>query len=601
MIVVDAVVVLASTAALFVLNSLTGADQGPPTLVVVVVVGAVIGALFDAYRWVVTRYRVTDEVVERRSGVVQRSHRSVRRDRIRTVDVHAKVRHRLAGLRVVSIGAGQQSSAGEAAFDLDAVSVADAQALRTLLLHRTTPEANPAAPPAPSHALPSHALPSHALPSDAPPTAATIPRRDGRPVDGIAPVDALPDGGASNRSVPHDGAPNHGAPSDGAPRVAGVGPVADTAAASAPHLSTRPTRNPPDTRVLARLQPRWALYNVFSPWAFVMALGLVWGAFWAASTVGVDARGVVGGLADWEAIGPVWTTIAAVAAIAVIGVVGLAVNFFVEHGHFELARVPSDDTDGTVLRTRQGLLTTREVTRDDHRLRGVQIAEPLSLRWLGATDASVITTGLDMGATSQPAAVLPRTPFPVARRVAGEVLGVEPSPLVAPLVGHPRAALRRRVTWATLATAAVVGVLGWLVVTGVVPSFTLAAGAVVWPLALTGAVIAYRALGHAISGDYVVVRSGLDSRTTSALQRSAVSTVAVRESVLQRRLGLRTVTFMTSAGAGAYAAPDLDAGEAVGFAERAAPGVLTAFLAPAETPPTQPAQPRGASSTAAPG
>jgi len=49
----------------------------------------------------------------------------------------------------------------------------------------------------------------------------------------------------------------------------------------------------------------------------------------------------------------------------------------------------------------------------------------------------------------------------------------------------------------------------------------------VWPIALGAAAIDYRALGHTISGDYVVVRSGLTNRATTALQRSAVGTIAV--------------------------------------------------------------------------
>lgn len=66
----------------------------------------VIGAVTDAWRWVFTRYRVTNSHVERRTGVVVRSYRSVQRGRIRTVDIDAKLRHRLAGLRVGNIGAG---------------------------------------------------------------------------------------------------------------------------------------------------------------------------------------------------------------------------------------------------------------------------------------------------------------------------------------------------------------------------------------------------------------------------------------------------------------------------------------------------------------
>lgn len=495
MIVVDAVQVLVSfmllAFAAFVFGGSRGGGMWP---VVAVAVSGVVAAAVDAYRWAVTRYRVTDEIVERRSGLLVRSHRSVQRDRIRSVDIHAKLRHRLAGLRVVKIGAGQQSTTGEAAFDLDAVSLADARALRTLLLHRSSSSESP--------------------------------------------VVLTSDEDVGDEPV-----------------------VADRG----------------DAQVLARFRPGWVVYNVFNVWAYVMALGLLWGAWWLLPAVNVDPGDIVGGVADWDALGVGWTIAIGVAVVTVVGVVGLGVHFFFEYGNFELARVPTDD-DGSVLRTRQGLLTTREVARDDERLRGVQISEPLWWRWMGVADTTVITTGLNMAALSQPAAILPRGPIGVARPVAAAVLDTSPSPFDIDLRAHPRAALRRRVWWATSTSAAVVGVLGWLAATGVVSPVAVAVGAAVWPVALAAAVVAYRALGHAIDGDYLVVRSGLTNRATTALRRSAVSTVAIRESVLQRRLGLQTVTVMTAAGYGAYEAPDLLRQDAATFAADAAFDILAPFL-----------------------
>jgi putative membrane protein len=231
-----------------------------------------------------------------------------------------------------------------------------------------------------------------------------------------------------------------------------------------------------------------------------------------------------------------------------------------------------------LLRTRRGLFTTREVNRDEARMRGVQIAEPLLWRWMGVSDTTVITTGLSMWSMAQPAAILPRGPVAVARRVAADVLGVRPGPLGAPLSAHPRAALRRRLWWATAVAGLAGALLGWLAVTGVVPAPAVWAAAVLWPVGLLAALVAYRALGHAVAGGHLVVRSGLVSRTTSVLRTSAVSTIAVRESPLQRRLGLKTVSAMTAAGYGAYEAPDLDAGDALRFADAAAPGLLRPFL-----------------------
>src|SRR5690625_3698677 len=53
-----------------------------------------LGAVYDAIRWIVTRYRVTPSYVEVKTGVLFRRRRSIQRDRIRSIDTEAKLRHR---------------------------------------------------------------------------------------------------------------------------------------------------------------------------------------------------------------------------------------------------------------------------------------------------------------------------------------------------------------------------------------------------------------------------------------------------------------------------------------------------------------------------
>ncbi|WP_277212495.1 PH domain-containing protein [Isoptericola croceus] len=459
---------------------------------VLVAVLGVIGAARDALRWTFTRYRMSDEYVERRTGIVVRRYRSVRRDRIRSIDVTAKLRHRLAGLRVVLIGAGQQLATGESALSLDALNRHDAAALRQTLL--STESVAPGA-------------------RTAPPDRTDVP--------------------------------------------------------TGPSSADRSAK-----QVIARFRPSWVVYNVVGVWSVVAAAGLLWGAYWLVAMFGLDPE-------TWirQNLGPGevgWTVTIGITLIAVlvIGTMARAVGFFSTHWRFELARVPGDGS--TQLRTRQGLLTTREVNRDDRRLRGVHVSEPVLWRWLGVADTEVITTGLSIwsGSTS----ILPRGPLSVAQGVAGDVLEMTPGPFSHRLVPHPRAALRRRLWWATVVGAAVTGTLGWLASNGVVPMTTLWWGAVSWAFALASAVVAYRSLGHTIAGRYLVVRSGLMSRATTVLRRDAVSTIALRESILQRRLGLRTVSAMTAAGWGVYEAPDIATDEALAFAVEAAPGLLEPFL-----------------------
>jgi putative membrane protein len=462
---------------------------------------ALVSAVGDAVRWTFTRYRVTSEHVERRTGVLVRRYRSVRRDRIRSIDVTARARHRVAGLRVVLVGAGQQVSGGESALSLDALHRRDADALRRLLL-------------------------------------APHPGQDA----------AAPEASATGEAGPDD-------------TPAALDPV-----------------DPAGTEVLARLRPWWVVHNMPGVWGVVTAAGLLWGAYWLASAFGIDLADHALDLAGPDRLGTTGSVVVAVTGTVALGAVGMGVAFLVTSWRFELARVPGPQ--GTRLRTRAGLLTTREVDRDEGRLRGITISEPVLWRWMGMADTQVVTTGLSLWAMSQPAAILPRGPVTEARRVAGRVLGGAPGPLETPLVAHPAGALRRRLWWATVAAAVLTAVLGRLVARGVLPSWTPWGGAAAWLLGLLGALVAYRALGHAISGSYLVVRSGLVARSTTALRRDAVSTIVVRESLLQRRLGLRTVVAATSAGWGAYDAPDLAADDALRFADAAAPGLLGPFLEP---------------------
>ena len=449
----------------------------------------VLGGIADLLRWVKTRYRITDEHVERRTGLFVRQHRSIRRERIRTVDTSAKLRHRLTGLRVVTVGAGQHSSAGEAALVLDAVRTETAERLRQELLYGVIAD-----------------------PADA--------------VDAAEPAEPRPATGG---------------------------------------------------RVLARLDRTWVFYNMFSIWAFLMAAGLLWGTYWLLQMFGLDPAGFVRGLADWDAIGTAWTIVIAVAAVGVVGVAGLAVNFFTENWRFVLERVPGER--GTVLRTTQGLFKTREVNRDDNRLRGVQIAEPLLWRWIGMADTSVVSTGLSIWSMTPSAQILPRGPVSVARRVAAEVLETTPSPVDRPLRPHPRRALRRRAGWALTTTAVVTGLLAWLttLIDGL-PDGVWLAGLGLLPVGLALAVVAYRALGHTVADGYLVVRSGAWARTTAALQSRAVVGVTFRQSLLQRRLRLATLEVTTAAGMGGYSALDVASADAVELATAAVPGLLDPFL-----------------------
>ncbi|MDW5323653.1 PH domain-containing protein [Plantactinospora sp. KLBMP9567] len=462
--------------------------------VLAVAVGGVVGAARDTLRWVKTRYRITEELVEIRTGLLVRRDRALRRERIRTVSTTARLRHRLAGLRVLTVGVGQPGAAGYEALQLDAVTRTAAEELRRELLA-------------------------------------------------------------------------------GSPQVAAfVGTGADVAGGVGVEA--------PGERVFARIRWSWLCYNVFSVWALVTAGGLLWGGYWLAQSFGLDGAGFVTGLLDWRALGPWRTGAIAFVGVGALGVLGMAVAFVAENWAFRLVRV--DTPTGAVLRTSQGLFRTREVNRDVGRLRGVEISEPLLWRWMGMADTNVISTGLTIWSMTPATTILPRGPIGVARRVAARVLDLDAgtSPFAVPPRRHPLAALRRRIGWATLVTLAVTGLLAWLGgMVEALPSWSWLVGVAVLPLALGGAVVAWRALGHGIVGGYLVVRSGLVSRSTAALARPAVIGWRLRQSGWQRRLGLATLTATTAAGHGQYAAVDMPARTVAAFAEQVVPGLLGTLVA----------------------
>ncbi|WP_179891931.1 PH domain-containing protein, partial [Streptomyces sp. sk226] len=145
---------------------------------------------------------------------------------------------------------------------------------------------------------------------------------------------------------------------------------------------------------------------------------------------------------------------------------------------------------------------------------------------------------------------------------------------------HPRAARGRRLRWALAAALGPVLLLALLgaLLTPVLLWIALGCAAVAVPVAVVLALDAYRGLGHALSGRYLVTRSGTVRRSTAALERAGVIGWTVKQSVFQRRAGLLSVTATTAAGGGAYTAYDTDASEGLTFAAEAVPGLLEPFL-----------------------
>lgn len=263
---------------------------------------------------------------------------------------------------------------------------------------------------------------------------------------------------------------------------------------------------------------------------------------------------------------------AAVAFVAIASTVGYVLAFW----DFRLVR-----HSGGSLRVSRGLITTRATSIERRRLVGVEVSDALTLRAVGAARCLAIATGLRAGGETERGVevLLPPAPRAVAMRVATAVLDGAPA-LTAPLVAHGPQAWRRRYLRAVGGAVVLGGGFGGL---SVLAGFGLTLSALIaltlvalsFPLAADR----YRTLGHALAHGCVVTRSGSLVRRHSAVACHAVIGWNLRSTLFQRRAGLTTLTATTAAGRQGYRISDVDATEAVRFAEAAVPGLLGQFRA----------------------
>lgn len=440
------------------------------------------GSAVDYVRWRRTRYRLTAGRVELRTGVLVSKHRSLQRDRIRTVDITADPLLRAFGLVAVRVGTGEQA---EGSVVLRPVPAPAGESLRRELLDRSHPPA----------------------------------------------------------------------PTDGA---------------------------------LAVLDPAWIRYAPVSFVAPLLGGSAFGGVLQVAEWFGLQS-GVIAWVGSLFREVPVVTMLAVlVAAALVVGAVA-ALGLWVEMWwNYRLEREP-----GT-LRVRRGLFTTRSISIEEARLRGVELVEPLGVRLSGAARVDAVATGMadvkrDDDKTDR-RTLLPAAPRGIALSVAADVLRETDSPLdTVSLTGHPVAARGRRLRWAlgtVVAVEALLVLLGGLLTT-VLLHIAWISALVLVPLAVVLALDAYRGLGHGLDAGYLVARSGTVRRATVALQRGGIIGWTFRQSVFQRHAGLVTVVATTAAGAGAYAVLDAGSDDGLTLAVDAVPGLLDAFLEPVSAVPAQ--------------
>ncbi|KAA5837303.1 PH domain-containing protein [Saccharopolyspora hirsuta] len=334
---------------------------------------------------------------------------------------------------------------------------------------------------------------------------------------------------------------------------------------------------PAESTTLARLNPAWLAYSALS----VTLILIVWGAI--GSAVGsfrelLLSMGIFSAIGETVQTTALWLVIAIAAGLAlVVGVVGAFALSLEMWWGFRLSR-----DRGDTLQVKRGLLTTRSVSLEERRLRGVELVEPLLLRWSGGARLAAVATGLKQKKEeNQPdnKTLMPPAPRAAVQRTSAAVLREPRPPSEVPLRRHPRAALRRRINWALMAAtpiliaAVVTAVLGWI------PVWLAVTAVVVAVLTFLGfAVDAYRNLGHQLTDRYLIARSGSGIRRTVVLQRDGVIGWKMSRTLFQRRSGLMTVGATTAAGNSIYEVHDVGEEEGLELAREALPGLLAPFL-----------------------
>nr|WP_184830092.1 PH domain-containing protein [Jiangella mangrovi] len=330
----------------------------------------------------------------------------------------------------------------------------------------------------------------------------------------------------------------------------------------------------PGVRTLATWNPAWLRFAPLSFWTFAVAGAAVGGMFQVLDWFGRESLPVDYTRDVVERIGATQTLLLFAGVFVLVGMVAMLALTLEAWWNYRLEREP-----GGTLRVRRGLLTTRSVSIEERRVRGVEIVEPLGVRSAGAARVDVVTTGLRTDAKSEASTLLPAAPMTVAASVAAAVAGVRPGGRLRP---HPQAARTRRLRWALAADLVLAGVIVWLSFGSPVRTFwavvlaVLAAGLCVALVLL--AHDAYRSLGHDLDDAYLVARKGSVRKATVYLQRQGIIGWRVSQSVFQRRAGLMTLTATTAAGARRYSVIDADEQEVLEFGADAVPGLLAPFL-----------------------
>jgi len=339
-----------------------------------------------------------------------------------------------------------------------------------------------------------------------------------------------------------------------------------------PALAPATATDSAETTLLS-FDPRWARFAPLTMTGVLSALAIF--GFGNQFLQRYLADSDLGGRLDTLRTHPVWVDVVVgiiglLVAVSVLAVVGYLLQFW----GFRLTR-----HSGGTLHVTRGLLTTRETSIEERRIRGVEVGEPLGLRLGGGRRLVAITTGLSKKEQERGSGwLVPSAPREVVAAVAAAVVGDDEA-LNAPLRSHGPGARRRRYVRAVvpsvllgvavLALALHVDWPGWVGVLGFVP-------------ALCSPVLArdrYAGLGHHLTARHLVVRSGSLVRRRDLLLRQGIIGYNLRATFFQRRAGVATLAATTAAGKQGYTAYDIPLDDGVALMHAVDPRLVGQFLA----------------------
>ncbi|WP_114424191.1 PH domain-containing protein [Nocardioides houyundeii] len=236
--------------------------------------------------------------------------------------------------------------------------------------------------------------------------------------------------------------------------------------------------------------------------------------------------------------------------------------------------------DGSLHLT-SGLFTTRSISVEEQRVRGVLLTEKALLRLVGGAELATLATGVAGGVTT----ILPPSPVRVAADVAGTIVEDEQA-VRTPLLSHGPAARRRTHVRAQFTTAGLALLLVALAVLNrpwefrdLVPGWAplaLVLGCVA--VAAACAEASYAHLGNALTERHLVAGSGITARNRTVLETDGIIGWVARQSLFQRRAGLVTLTATTAAGNERVVLRDVPHDRAMALVHGCTPAPLAPFL-----------------------